>query len=240
LVTILQDDEIMRSTPRISVNKLAEYITSRGIRQRQILRDQKFPQDFKVTYYKEAEEAVSQCIASNFENILSLERALSILEQRSPDRIGTARRIAKNADAIEIFSGMLDDIDLRGGIPELGEQFPSRMTIQGVEISVRPEIILRGQARDGHALLGAMKVHFPRTFPLNSDSAGVISAILQRYTRDCLVQNEEEPFAPYCSVVDVGSRRFYEGVRATINRMREVEAECRNIVAIWSSIDSDE
>jgi len=151
----------MRSTPRISVNKLAEYITSRGIRQRQILRDQKFPQDFKVTYYKEAEEAVSQCIASNFENILSLERALSILEQRSPERIGTARRIAKNADAIEIFSGMLDDIDLRGGIPELWEQFPSRMTIQGVEISVRPEIILRGQARDGHALLGAMKVHFP-------------------------------------------------------------------------------
>jgi hypothetical protein len=60
------------------------------------------------------------------------------------------------------------------------------------------------------------------------------------YTRDCLVHNEEEPFAPYCSVVDVGSRRFYEGVRATINRMREVEAECRNIVAIWSSIDSDE
>ena len=151
----------MRSTPRISVNKLAEYITSRGIRQRQILRDQKFPQDFKVTYYKEAEEAVSQCIASNFENILSLERALSILEQRSPEKIGAARRIAKNADAIEIFSGMLDDIDLKGGIPELGEQFPSRMTIQGVEISVRPEIILRGQARDGHALLGAMKVHFP-------------------------------------------------------------------------------
>ena len=76
-----------------------------------------------------------------------------------------------------------------------------------------------------------MKVPVPRTFPLNSDSAGVISAILQRYTRDCLVKDEEEPFAPYCSIVDEGSRRCYEGVRSTINRMREVEAECRNIVA---------
>jgi hypothetical protein len=114
------------------------------------------------------------------------------------------------------------------------------MTIQGVEISVRPEIILRGQGRDGRLLLGAMKVHFPRTFPLNSDSAGIISAILQRYTRDCLARDGEEPFAPYCSVVDVGSQRFHPGVRATTNRMREVEAECRNIAAIWGSIVSDE
>jgi hypothetical protein len=210
------------------------------MRQRQILRDQKFPQDFKVTYYREAEEAVAACIARNFEDLSSLERALAILEQRRPERIGTARRIAKNADAIEIFAGMLDDINLRGGIPELGDQFPPRLSIQGVEVSVRPEVVLRGQARDGRSLLGAMKVHFPRTFPLNEDSAGIISAILQRYTRDVLARNGEEPYAPYCSVVDVGSRRFYEGVRATANRMREVEAECRNIAAIWESIDEDE
>jgi hypothetical protein len=87
---------------------------------------------------------------------------------------------------------------------------------------------------------GLLKVHFPRTFPLNEDSAGIISAILQRYRRDVLARNGEEPYAPYCSVVDVGSQRFYEGVRATANRMREVEAECRNIAAIWESIEEDE
>ena len=87
---------------------------------------------------------------------------------------------------------------------------------------------------------GRYESALPEDFSIELRFAGVISAILQRYTRDCLVKDKEESFAPYCSVVDVGSRRFYEGVRATLNRMRDVEAECRNIVAIWNSIDSDE
>jgi len=230
----------MRNSPRISVNKLAEYIVSRGTRQRQILRDQKFPQDFKVTYYKEAEEAVSACIASNFEDLTSVQRAITLLEQRSPESVGLARRLSKNVDALETFASMLDEIDLKGGVPELGQRFPPKLSIQNVEVSVRPEIVLRGTGRGGRQLLGAMKVHFPRTFPLNQEAAGIISAIMQRYTRDCLARDGEEPYGPYCSVIDVGSRRFYEGVRATNQRMREVEAECRNIAAIWSSISADE
>ncbi len=54
--------------PRISVNKLAEYIGSKGRRQREILRDQKFPEDFKGMYYREASEAVSRCLASDLED----------------------------------------------------------------------------------------------------------------------------------------------------------------------------
>jgi hypothetical protein len=68
--------------PRISVNKLAEFITAKASRQRQILRDQKFPQDYKVTYYKEASEAISICIGSNIENTAIIERTISNLEQQ--------------------------------------------------------------------------------------------------------------------------------------------------------------
>ena len=36
--------------PRISVNKLAEYMGAKAARQRQILRDQKYPTDYKGMY----------------------------------------------------------------------------------------------------------------------------------------------------------------------------------------------
>ncbi len=74
--------------PKISVNKLAEFMTAKASRQRLILRDQKFPSDFKGMFYKEAAEAISSCIASNLENLDALDRQLRILEQQAPTKIG--------------------------------------------------------------------------------------------------------------------------------------------------------
>ena len=51
-------------------------------------------------YYKEATEAISTCLASNLENISVIDRAIMSLEQQSPEKIGTQRRIASNIDAL--------------------------------------------------------------------------------------------------------------------------------------------
>jgi hypothetical protein len=64
------------STPRISVNKLAEFIDAKARRQRQILRDQKYPTDYKGMYYREASEAISSYIASNLEHTSIIDRAI--------------------------------------------------------------------------------------------------------------------------------------------------------------------
>lgn len=133
------------NTPRISVNKLAEYVVSKGGRQRQILRDQKFPQDFKGMYYKEASEAIAACLVSSLEDMSALERAQSVLEQTTSEKIGTQRRINSNIDALETFESMLGMIDLGTATPEMGEHAPEKLKIHNVEISVRPDIILRGK-----------------------------------------------------------------------------------------------
>lgn len=50
----------MINEPRISVNKLAEYMVSKAARQRKLLRDRKFPDpEFQMgMFHKEASEAV--------------------------------------------------------------------------------------------------------------------------------------------------------------------------------------
>lgn len=227
------------NTPRISVNKLGEYMISKGARQRQILRDQKFPLDFKGMYYREASEAVATCLASALEDLSSLSRTFKILSQLVPDKIGTQRRVSANMDAIEIFDSMLDAIDFKGGTPELGPHRPERMPIQNVEISVRPEIVIRGKARSGGNLLGAVKVHYSRTFPLDEDSAGYVSAVVQDYCKTYLA-SDDEVHAPYCFVIDIGSQKIYPGVRSITARLKDVTAECRNILALWPSIRPDE
>lgn len=96
--------------PRISLNKLCEFMTVGPARQRRIIRDQKYPPDYQVVYYREAQEAIARCIASSLEDIASIDRQINILNQQSPDSVGAQRRLASNVDALEAFLDMIDDL----------------------------------------------------------------------------------------------------------------------------------
>ncbi len=222
------------TSPRISLNKLSEFMTATIPRQRRIIKDQKFPKDYQRVYYKEAQEAVAACIASDLEDIGAIERQIQILNQQAPETVGTQRRIASNVDALEAFLDMLDDIDLHGATPSLGSNSAPKLAIRNVSISVRPEIILRSENRSG-PVVGAMKIHFPKTNALNDQSAGYVSAALQEWSRINLV-DDGDTFGPMCCIVDVGSVSFYDGVRATRQRMRDLEDACETIAALWPTI----
>lgn len=220
--------------PSISVNKLAEFMSASPARQRQILKDRKYPTEFKGMYYREATESISLVLARNLEDISSLANQKAALEQITTDKVGTQRRIAANIDAIEGFEGMLDQVDLYAAAPELGEHAPEKLRFYGVEVSVRPEIVLKRDGRTG-PLVGALKLHFPRQFSLDEGGAGIVSAVLQEWCRTCMAEHGS-PAGDMCGVIDVGARRTYPGVRATANRIRQVEAACQNIAALWPGI----
>ena len=178
------------NAPRISANKLGEYLVSRPRRQARIVYDQKYPPDYVVTYYRDAQEAISQYIASNLENIGILERRINTLNQAEAGNVYEIRRLAGNIEAIKSFMNLLDEIDLRGGSPRLGGNAPQRLTVRNVEVSVRPEIILTGRGTGNAQLVGGIKLHFPKANPLDEDAAGFVSALTQMYCEACLPMME--------------------------------------------------
>lgn len=224
--------------PRISINQLAEFMMAKAARQRQIIRNQKFKQDFLVVYYKEASEAISACLTSNMQDLFVIEHAISSLEQKKPDKIGTQRRLTANVGALEAFQSMLDDINFGHATPELGEQSPPRLTYHGVEVSVRPEITLTMNDK-GRALVGAVKIYMSRTTPLTDVSAGYISAVLQEHCRRNLAHRGDF-YGPLCPVIDVGSKHVFPGVKSTAARLKDVSAACQNLAALWESVKESE
>lgn len=228
----------MVNDPIISVNKLGEYIVSKGARQRALLRQRKFPNpDFKVgMFHREATEAIQMYLAGGGIDPRPIENALNSLDQKTPEKIGTIRRINSNIERLERFEEMLDDIDLKGADAEMGEISAEPMNICGVQISVRPEIILRGFAPKGQKLIGAIKLQLSASAKFDKDAAGYVSAAVQEYCRRFFVSNDEIVHAPYCQVVDVGNGIVHPGVKATAQRMKDIEAECQNIAALWQSI----
>ena len=228
----------MITKPSISVNKLAEYIESKGARQREILRTRKYPDpDFNLgTYHREVSEAVSKYLIGGAIDTEALTKQRHILAQVTPDKVGTARRINSNIDAIDRFLDMLDDIDLMDANTSAGSHNAPRLSFHNVQISVRPEIVLRGDGMKGKKMVGAMKLHFPTTRPLNEDAAGYVSAVVQEFVKIHLCNADEIVNPAYCQVIDVASKRVFPGVKATNQRMKDVAAECQNIAALWPSI----
>jgi hypothetical protein len=157
------------------------------------------------------------------------------LEQANPEKVGTQRRVNANIDALETFESMLDAFDLKGASISLGAQFPPRLTCRNVEISVRPEIILRSAGKGKTKLIGASKLYFQRTYPLSEETAGYISAVLQEWCRACL-PDDGTVSDPLCYVIDVGAKMVWAGVKSTAARMKDVEACCQNIADLWPSI----
>jgi hypothetical protein len=228
----------MVAQPRLSVNRLAEYIMSKGARQRSILKDRKYPDDEfnKGMYHRESSDAISQYIADGAVDPTPLFNKLKSLKQMTTSKVGTARRINSNIDALERFSEMLDKIDLLGATPVLGHNNPPHLKIHNVDVSVRPEIVLRGTAGKGRKCVGAIKLHFSKTWPMNEESAGYVSAIVQEFCGAHLLCGDEIINPTYCQVIDVGSGEVFAGVKATTKRMKDVTAECQNIAALWPSI----
>ncbi len=227
----------MVNKPSISVNKLGEYIISRGARQRKILRDRKYPdEDFNPgMYYREATEAVTSYIAGGAIDTSPLDNVLHALEQLTPEKIGTARRINSNIDSLERFNIMLDDIDISGADPEMGVHSPPKLTLFNVAVSVRPEIVLRSTVKN-KSYVGAWKLHFSKTHPHTKESAGYVSAAMNEYCRLHLAGADDVVNPALCQVIDVASGTVFPGVKATKQRLKDIEAECHNIADLWPGI----
>ncbi len=224
--------------PELSVNKLAEYMCSRAARQRKILHERKYPDpEFQIgMFHREAREAITSYLSSGAIDPGIITARSQLLGQLTPEKIGTARRINANIDALERFGDMLDDIDLENANPEMGGHAPPKLTYHNVKISVRPDIILRGVGPKQQSLVGAIKINFSKTHCHTEESAGYVSAAVQEYVRLHIAGADEIVAPHYCKVICVGSGAVFNGVKATKKRLADIASECQNIAALWASI----
>jgi hypothetical protein len=220
------------------VNKLGEYISSKAARQRSILYNQKFPPDYVTPFYDDATEAISLFIAKGMDSPAILENRIKLLEQSPANTVWQQRRSVGNIEAIETFMGMIDALDLSGIACRLGSQTPPRMPIRNVEVSVRPEVILSRPSPKGAKLIGALKLHFPKTNPLSEDSAGYVSAVSARYC-EAFFMDEGTADSRLCLVLDLASAKVYPGVKSTTKRLKDVDAACEQIFNLWDTIKEE-
>lgn len=224
-----------RQSPRISANKLAEYLTASAARRKTILTDQKHPPDYKRVRYKDATRAISRFMAAGCSDLSILSATEEILRGRNPRTDFEAQDRDLSLNALQAFREAHTQWGLVGFNLTLGVANAPYLLIAGVKVSVRPEITSKSLSRSGETTIGAVKLHLPKTSSPNKKNAEYLCTMLHWY---CEVHMADKGVADYrlCKLIDVPTSTLHEAPKAFKQRRADIEAACDEIAARWSSL----
>lgn len=223
-----------RPGPRISVNKLGEYMIASPARRRRIVADQKRPREFIVTRYRDAVGAMVEFLAAGGRDDRIITRAIAELEAKPVSTDFQSQDRDLSIEALESFLDTTDQLDLSGLTVRAGDSDAPALLISRVSVSVRPEIVVTGQNRNGGAI-GCVKLYLSKSFPLNETGATYIGAVLTRFTEEYLAA-DAMPDYRLCNVVDVFGQQVFTAPRAVQRRQADIEAACEEIALLWNVV----
>ena len=222
---------------RISANKLGEFlVTSNPVRRRRIISDQKNPNGAAVPRYRLAMDPIDTYLQSGG---VEANAVLTVIDQLRNQEGGSDWVLddRKNtAEALDCFLDLssrlpLDDVEyLRG------DTDPPKLSISGVDVSVRPDFLIFFQRR-GVQCVGAVKFHFIKSeeSALEQRGSEYVATLLQRWLNIHGPRNKR-PMHTHCFSVDVFRGTIVAAPGSFVRRMAEMEAACEEIAARWPSI----
>ena len=156
-------DNSGRRDPRISLNKLGEYAAeSNPLRRHRIVYNQKHPDDFIVPYYDPVRDAIVRYIENSERDIRPLRDAIEKLRQNAPESKWKEQRFKSCLGAITSFRSQFGTIlqqkKLRA--KPVSKSDPTSIHVEGVRVSIRPDLLVCGKNGRGRKIAGAIKLHF--------------------------------------------------------------------------------
>lgn len=216
--------------PRISLNKLGEYLDSTPSRRRQIVKDQQDPEPFLAARYNDARREIIDFLEGGMEDDSALLGAASSLRLDASGSEFARQDRHASADAMENFVDVVEQLILEGlSVEGTDKAMSAGMDIAGVDVSIRPDAMLRDESTG--EVKGAIKLHFSRTAPLSEKSREYVATVLRVYMTES-GQISVDP--KKCYVVDVPTKKTSCAPKAFKRKMKDVEAACEEIAARWN------
>jgi len=222
----------VRSNPRISIAKVAEYMVASAGRRHTILRDQKFPPAFKASRFRDAYAALSEILVAGG-GVRAIDAQIAEWRSRTPATRFEAECLANCIDALIAFKALIARGEFAGMsfLPGTREAY---VEVAGVDLSVRPDVMVAG------ATAGTMKIYLGKTSPLTEDVPGRPGS--SSYAATALNLWAETTFgsAPPAQsiVVDVFAGRVYRAPARQQRRRQDLLAACQEIAVMWRAIVS--
>lgn len=219
--------------PRISVNKLAEYLSSNPTRRKKIIYDAKYPSNFIVTRYADARDFIKSYLQSGQDEDLVMS-AIEDLEKRKPKTDFQEQDIALSIESLSLLLET-DTSVLEGCEVSSFEGKNELVNIAGVDISVNPDLIIIKKV-NGVPNVGAIKLHLSKSNFLSIESQKVVAVMLHDYTNKYLVGEGEVAKIKLSMSIDVFQQTIECSPSGFKLRMKNIEAACEEIALWWGTL----
>jgi hypothetical protein len=220
--------------PRFSLNALMKYTGASAVNRRRLIHEQKYPAVFKVIWYEVAGTAIKRFVAGGMADESIITSEIGRLSSLVPSNEQEEQKYDGNIEAMQSFLNSYDGIDLHGLAPKVTANNPPHMAISGVDVSIRPDVLLAGDLR-GKEAGGALKLYFSKGDPLAQETGRHGAVTLFMHTRDNL-PGSTIVRPQFCSIFDVFAGRNHPAPTAYSQRAKNLEFSCAEIAALWPTI----
>ncbi len=227
----------IHTLPQIAAHKLGIYTTANARMRRSIVKDQKRPREFAAMRYFDAREAIIDHLLDGGEDLRDI---FIVIEYLASGFLGSNWSSQNAALCIEALSSFLkhprNKERLKGLTLSRGPEEAPPIQLGGVRIDIEPSILIHGENRNGKPIVGALKLHFSKTRPLDMESGHNVAALLHRYVSEHVVRAGESPEPRLCMIWDIFTGQLFTAPRAHLRRLTLMEACCEEIAFRWRTL----
>jgi len=230
-------EQLVYEEPRISINKLGEYLTTpKASRRERILHDAKFPPTFQVIRYDPTRHVIQRFLSGKIGSIGALNEAIGEYALTHTKDDFEARMKKSNLEAMVLFAEMAPKLDFGDVKVTIGVHAPPRRDIEGVSVSIRPDLHLTANGgSNAPTRRGAIKLNISKGAVHGKDAADYVGTLLRTYIEEGCEPGECEP--QRCFSLDIFGGKLVASPKAVVNRWKDIEAGCAEIARQWSSIN---
>lgn len=229
--------------PHISVNDLALFMVSSDTARSGIIRRAKVPQKPPIIRYRDVRGPVCEYLTNVSRGVNPLISAEAMFEQRMGDPSFSALMQDDARNSIEVIHGIqrmqnqLGQYDFR----KAPERQP-KLTIEGLKISIRADLLVAGTNRKGDELVGAGILRMTQSGE-KSDGAiskrremGLYVATLAKVHVDQNLAGNSLAANSLCMSIDVQHGEVFTAPTSITRRINDLSNACRFIVALWPTV----
>jgi hypothetical protein len=226
--------------PRISANQLAQFAVSDLAKQEAIVRKAKKVMAVRVANYQPARNSMPKChTPKGFNAELIIGQAVRM---ETTDFSDPFERKCNDLSAasLRVASRLVGQIDCEGTRISAPPRGFNHLIIEGVRVSIQPEIVFSFTHR-GATKFGGVMFHFSKTESLENGNgkhqAGDYSAMLVFLMLAVHFGAKGGPRYANCFAVDVYRGKVFSAPGSYKTMFKTIEASCRNIARQWEVAD---
>lgn len=218
----------------ISLNQLADFSQGSQAKKRNIIKQQKTPNSFKIAYYQLAKARIKKAMANKgdiqpvLDGIAELKGKTLTKERQINDRI-------VSLDALQRFVSLQIPSILKEYNYQVLKKIESKsIFIRGVEVIVSPDLIIEIEI-NGKKYLGAVKTHISKGNAFDMKQQLYVASTLHKYLKTEVAKNGELVLPELCISIDIFGSGIVTSPADISKKIKDIEVMCEEISKMWDA-----